>query len=168
MAVALLASGVRADPRSFIDLELLTPHFTPNGDSRISLATVGFSYGWASHGFIPYVGGGVGFFPLQARAGIVWLPSDLKDPGLMVRLEARPQIFWNPCIEPALMGSAGVGYRWPLETNYPDAPAGAAFYLLPSFDGGSAWLHSVCGVNTRGALEPKFLAGGTIVLGLDM
>jgi hypothetical protein len=167
--IALLPHGALAEPRSFIETELLTPHFASHGDTRVSLATVGFTYGWASHGFIPYVGGGVGFFPLQARAGVIWLPNDLKDSGLMVRIEARPEIFWNPCIEPALMGNAGIGYRWPLETNYPDGTAGVAFYLLPSFDGGAAWLHRNCNkMGLSDPFEPKFLAGGTIVLGLDM
>lgn len=167
--VAFLPNGARAEPRSFIETELVTPHFATGGYARTSIATVGFTYGWAAHGVIPYVGGGVGFFPLQARVGVVWLPNDLKDPGLMVRLEARPEIFWSPCIEPGLFGNAGIGYRWPLETNYPDAPAGVAFYLLPSFDGGPAWLHRHCAEpGSSGPFETKFVAGGTIALGLDM
>ena len=169
MATLFSPYTAQAEPRSFIETELVTPRFTPSGDSRISLATVSFDYGWASHGFIPYVGGGVGFFPLQAHAGVAWLPNDLKEPGLMVRLEARPQIFWNPCIEPALMGNVGVGYRWPIETNYPDGVANTAFYLLPSFEGGGAWLHHNCNKETLSdPFTPRFLAGGTVVLGLDM
>jgi hypothetical protein len=169
VVLGFLPSGARAEPRTFIETEPVTPHFASGGFSRTSIATVGFTWGWAAHGVIPYVGGGVGFFPLQARVGVVWLPNDLKDPGLMVRLEARPQIFFLPCVEPALLGNAGIGYRWPLEPSYPDAPAGAAFYLLPSFDGGPAWLHHRCGdTGLSGAVQSKFLVGGTIALGLDM
>jgi hypothetical protein len=85
----------------------------------------------------------------------------------MVRLDVRPQLLLNPCIEPLIVGSLGAGYRWPIEQGDPGYP-GTAIYLLPAFTGGVGFLHGECGHHfTETPLHEKSLLGGTLSGGFD-
>jgi len=157
---------LRAEPRRAIDFEPVTPYFSTGDLARTEISVLGFTYGNRFGSFVTYFGGGAGFFTVQARGGVTWLPGDLDDSGLMVRLEARPQILLNPCFEPLLVGSLGVGFRWPLERGDPGYP-GTAIYLLPAFTGGVGFLHENCGKPTQTALRTTGLFGGTLSGGFD-
>lgn len=163
------SSAASAEPRSFADLEPVTLEFA-SGAARTQIFTAGFSYGAGSRTLVPYVGGAVGFFLVQARAGVAFLPAGFDHGGLMMRLEARPMAYINPCLEPALFGTVGIGYRGPLETSYPGEHPGAGFYVLPSLDGGEAWIRPGCSARANAPVnprEPHFFLGGTLAAGLD-
>jgi hypothetical protein len=166
LAVALVALPSNAEERGAVDLEPVTPYFSVEGFNRTEISVVGGSYGYRWGAFVPYVGGAIGFFTIHARLGVSILPGDLEQPGLMIRLEARPQVLLNPCFEPAMLGSFGIGYRWPLEEGDPGNP-GTAIYLLPSFVGGDAWIRRYCGEAKEQPLGSIVLFGGTLSGGFD-
>jgi hypothetical protein len=169
-ALTLLLAGVpafaSAQTRQVIELEPVTPYFSTRGANRTEVAVVGYTYGHRFDSLIPYFGGGVSFFSVQARAGITWLPGDLDDTSLMVRLEARPQLLLTPCVEPFIAGNLGVGIRWSIELGDPGEP-GTALYLLPQFTGGNAWLRDGCGTIYKKPFEATVLFGGTLSGGFD-
>jgi hypothetical protein len=148
-----------------IDLQPVALFYGP-GFSRTQIAVLGYTYGDLSHGWFPHFGGGIGFFTLQARGGVSWLPGDLEESGLVVRLEAQPQILFNPCWEHMLVGSLGVGWRWPLERGDPGIP-GTALFVVPAFTGGAAFVHRNCGKPTEEPLHGSSVLGGTLFTGFD-
>lgn len=162
-----LASAGRTEPRSAIDLEPVTLHFTLDGDSRAQVSVLSYVYGnlFSRSGFWPYFGGGLGFFTLQARAGVGWLPGNPEEPGPVIRLEARPQVRFGKCWEPMVIGSLGAGYRWPLEHGDPGYP-GTAIYVLPQFVGGEGFLHPECGYGPA-PIRAEPMIGGTLSGGFD-
>ena len=164
--VLAVPAGARAEPRSAIDLEPVT-YFASTGDvGRTQISVLGYTYGHRFGSMIASFGGGLGFFTVQARGGLTWLPGDLYDAGLMVRLDVRPQLLWNPCFEPLIVGSLGAGYRWSIERGDPGVP-GTAMYLLPAFTGGVGFLHGACGEPAQTPLHDKPLFGGTLAGGFD-
>jgi hypothetical protein len=165
VTTALWPATLRAEQRSTIELEPVALQYGPGG-SRTQISVIGYSYGYRYDSWFPYFGGGIGFFTFQARGGINWMPGDLEESGLMVRLEAQPQILFNPCFEPLLTGNLGVGYRWPLERGDPDSP-GTALFAMPAFTGGEAFLHRNCGKGTQEPLRGSFVMGGTLIAGFD-
>jgi hypothetical protein len=166
LLLAAAPASASAQPRQVVELEPVTPYFSTRGVGRTEVAVLGYTYGHRFDSLIPYFGGGVSFFSLQARAGITWLPGDLEDTGLMVRLEARPQLLLTPCLEPLIAGNVGVGIRWPLEQGDPGNP-GTAIYLLPQFTGADAWLRDDCGTTRQAPFQATFLFGGTLSGGFD-
>lgn len=158
--------AARAEPRSAIELEPVAYYVSTRDVGRTTISVLGYTYGNRFGHFIPYFGGGLGFFALQARGGVTWLPGDVDDSGFMVRLEVRPQVLLNPCLEPLIVGNLGAGYRWPLERGDPGYP-GTAIYLLPQFTGGVGFLHGECGKSTETPLQDKSLLGATLSGGFD-
>jgi hypothetical protein len=156
----------RAEPHSAIELEPVTFWVSTGDVGRTTVSVLGYTYGNRFGHWIPYFGGGLGFFTVQARGGVTWLPGDVDYSGLMVRLEARPQLLLNPCFEPLIVGNLGAGYRWPLERGDPGYP-GTAIYLLPQFTGGVGFLHGNCGQPTQTPLHDKSLLGATLSGGFD-
>jgi hypothetical protein len=166
-AVAIVRLGTaHAEPRNAFELEPVTFWLSTGDVGRTTVSVIGYTYGNRFGHFIPYFGGGLGFFTLQARGGITWLPGNVDYSGLMVRLEVRPQVLFNPCLEPLIVGSLGGGYRWPLERGDPGYP-GTAIYLLPQFTGGVGFLRGECGNATETPLHDKPLIGGTLSGGFD-
>ncbi|HEX4336072.1 MAG TPA: hypothetical protein VH062_09180 [Polyangiaceae bacterium] len=166
-AVASLCvpAPLHAEERATIDLQPAALYFGPRG-SRSEISVIGFTYGNRHDSLFPYFGAGVGFFTLQARGGITWMPGDLEESGLIVRLEAQPQLLFNPCVEPLLLGTLGVGWRWPLERGDPGNP-GTAIFVLPAFAGGDGFLHQNCGKDTQGPMRSSLILGGTLFAGFD-
>ena len=166
-AIAIgLPGTLRAEPRNAIELEPIA-YWVSTGDvGRTTVSVLGYTYGGRFGHFIPYFGGGLGFFKVQARGGVTWVPDDLDYSVLILRLEARPQLLLNPCIEPVIVGSLGAGYRWPLERGDPGYP-GTAIYLLPQFTGGVGFLHGFCGKADETPLHDKPLIGGSLSGGFD-
>jgi hypothetical protein len=164
--VVAAPGAAHAEPGQAIELEPVAYYVSTGDVGRTTISLVGYTYGGRFGHFIPYFGGGLGFFTVQARGGITWLPTDVDDSGLMVRLEVRPQVLLNPCLEPLIVGNLGVGYRWPLERGDPGYP-GTAIYLLPQFTGGVGFLHGECGRITQAPLHDKPLMGGTLSGGFD-
>ena len=148
-----------------IDLQPLAQYYGPGGN-RTEIAIFSYTYGLLSNSWFPYFGGGIGFFTLQLRGGVSWLPGDLEESGPVVRLEAQPQTLFNPCWEHLLVGSLGVGWRWPLERGDPGYP-GTALFLVPAFTGGEAFLHRNCGKPTQQPLNGDYVLGGTLYTGFD-
>jgi hypothetical protein len=157
--------ALRAEQRSTIDLQPVAIYDGSVG-IRTQISVVGYSYGYRFDSWMPYVGAGLGFFTFQARGGVSWLPGDLEESGPIVRLEAQPQILFNPCTEPLLVANIGVGWRWPLERGDPGNP-GTALYLLPAFAGGEAFLHRNCGKPTQEPLRGALALGGTLFAGFE-
>jgi hypothetical protein len=155
-----------AEPRQTIDLEPAVPYFALDGATRTQISVLSYTYGYRSGSLVPFVGGALGFFTLQARLGITWMPGDLEESGFMMRLDARPQTAFGNCWEPMVLGSLGAGWRWPLEHGDPGYP-GVAAYLLPEFTGGVAFLHTTCHASNDGPLETRALVGGTLAGGFD-
>jgi hypothetical protein len=153
----------RAEERGYVDLEPVTLRWSPSGNQRFSIFTVGGAWGYATHRITAYAGGGLGFFGLQGRGGIAWTPGDPNESGPLIRIEVRPQLFLAPCVEPAVLGNAGIGYRWPLESG-DEYGAGTGLYIMPAFEGGVAWLRINCG---SAPLTSTALLGGTLVGGID-
>src|SRR5262249_40044386 len=139
IVVATWTAPSKAEERFTFDLQPVSLMYGPRGD-RTEIWVMAFTYGYRFNSLFPYVRGGVGCFTLQARGGVAWMPGDLEESGPIFRLEAQPQILFNPCWEHLLVGNAAAGWRWPLERGDPGYP-GAAFYLMPAFIGGGAFLH---------------------------
>lgn len=139
------------------------------GTERESLFTIQGAYGWRAGAFATYFGAGVGFFTLRLRAGLAYTPGELRDPGLMARLEVRPQIVQIQCLELGALGHAAVGYRWPLEYRRQNEDVGPAFYLLPAIDAGPDLAREFCSDHRRdsGPVTPDVLLGGSLTLGID-
>jgi hypothetical protein len=165
--IVLGPASSRGEPRQAIELEPITYWVSTGNVGRTEISVLGYTYGGRFGHFIPHFGGGLGFFTVQARGGVTWVPGDLDYSGLMVRLDVRPQLLLNPCIEPLIVGSLGAGYRWPIEAGDPGYP-GTAIYLLPAFTGGVGFLHGECGHSlTETPLHDKSLLGGTLSGGFD-
>ncbi len=172
IAVALCLSLVtasvasRAEERGSVELEPVIEYWVLQHNSRTEIFTVGGTWGYRFGAFMPYAGGSVGFFGLHARGGVAFIPGDLEEPTFLIRLEARPQIFFNPCIEPAMLGAVGPGWRWPMESGDPGNP-GTAFFLLGNFVGGAGWVHDNCGKSTEKKLVSAGIVGASITAGFD-
>lgn len=167
--VAALVSGAatsRAEERGSIEIEPLVEYVALKHGTRPEYFAIGGTYGYRFGAWMPYAGGSIGFFGLRARGGVAFMPGDLEEPTFIVRLEARPQIFYSPCIEPAVLGVLGPGWRWPMERGDPGNP-GTAFYLLGNFIGGAGWVRDRCGEPDETKLNSAAILGGSVMAGFD-
>ena len=160
------AAASRAEERGSVEIEPVVEYFALNHGTRTEIFAIGGTYGYRFGAWMPYAGGAIGFFGLHARGGVAFMPGNLEEPTFVIRLEARPQIFYNPCIEPAMLGTFGPGWRWPMEQGDPGNP-GTAFYLLGNFVGGAAWVHDQCGKPTEKKLATAAVLGGSVMAGFD-
>ena len=160
------SSPVHAEERSVIDFDAVALYFGPIGN-RTEIFIFGYTWGYRFKSLYPYVGGGFGFFAMQARGGVTWMPGNLEEPTPIVRLEALPQLIFNPCIESLVVGSLGVGYRFPLEHNDPNGIPGTALFVLPAFTGGDGILHGQCGKADEVPLRSSLVIGGSLTGGFD-
>jgi hypothetical protein len=169
----LLVGGARAEGEgssySTAEIEAYGRRVSLTTTDRESLFVVQGAYGLRAGGVAPYFGAGIGFFTFRLRAGVAFLPGNLRDPGLLARLEVRPQVVELRCLELGVLGQAAIGYRWPLEYRRPDEDVGPAIYLLPAFEAGPDWARAFC-ANTRKASGPpraQLLLGGSLTMGFD-
>lgn len=169
VAGTLLPSVARAaESRASADLEFMTFRWDSGGRMRDTVFTVGGTYGLRAGHVVPYVGAGLGFFTAAARLGVALYPTDLHDSGMMLRLEARPEILTFECWQKGVLGQVGVGYRWSLEYRGKDEEPGAGFYVLPAFETGPAWIRYRCGAaGADPSYHGTFLYGATFSAGWE-
>jgi hypothetical protein len=167
-ALSLICAAARtcAEERGSADFEPVIEYWVLKHNTRTEIFAIGGTYGYRFGAWMPYVGGSIGFFGLHARAGVAFLPGDLEEPTFTIRFEARPQIFYNPCIEPAVLGTFGPGWRWPMERGDPGNP-GTAFYLLGNFISGVGWVRDGCGKPTEKPLAAAVVVGTSVMAGFD-
>lgn len=157
-----------AEPRASADLEFMTVRWDSGGSMRDTVFTVGGTLGLRAGQVVPYVGAGLGFFTAAARAGVALYPTDLHDSGMMIRLEARPEILTFACWQKAVLGQIAAGYRWSLEYRGQEEEPGAGFYLLPALEAGPAWIRHRCGAaGADPSYDGTFLYGATLSAGWE-
>jgi hypothetical protein len=166
LSITAVAAASRTEERGSAEIEPIVEYWILGHNTRTEVFTIGGTYGYRVGAWMPYAGGAIGFFGLHARAGVAFMPGNLEEPSFVIRMEARPQIFYNPCIEPAVLGTFGPGWRWPMEAGDPSNPA-TAFYLLGNFISGAGWVHDNCGKATEKSLAGAVVVGTSLTAGFD-
>jgi len=170
LALTALPAAARADEWGTAEVEPLTLRSSVGGFTRNTVAFASATVSLGSGRIAPYAGAGLGLFAVAGRLGLRALLVAPHESGPILRVELRPTLLAAGCVEPALLGQVGLGYRFALEYRRPDEPPPPGLLLVPAFESGVAWLRRGCDDKRvePGPPRPEVPLGGTLALALEL